>query len=158
MRDLVNKKSFLLRKKLDNLLHWLAPDWWVPLYTSVTFSRMRYHQCINNRSAILPHYLLLSFILLGSGKTRRSPGCPRQRGWPPSPPSGSSPTTSRPPPSQTSSWRDFRSKSQGWLSSARKVSIVSVGWHFKHDIFHTNKLAKLRRHASRVHFAKIHFG
>merc|ERR1712115_585720 len=49
MRDLVNKKSFLLRKKFDNLLHWLAPDWWVPLYTSVTFSRMRYHQCINNR-------------------------------------------------------------------------------------------------------------
>ena len=49
MRDLVNKKSFLVRKKLDNLLHWLAPDWWVPLYTSVTFSRMRYHQCIKNR-------------------------------------------------------------------------------------------------------------
>merc|ERR1712203_447027 len=49
MRDLVNKKSFLVHKKLDNFLHWLAPDWWVPLYTSVTFSRMRYHQCINNR-------------------------------------------------------------------------------------------------------------
>merc|ERR1719189_2521959 len=49
MRDLVNKKSFLLRKKLDNLLHWLSPSWWVPLYTSVTFSRMRYHQCIKNR-------------------------------------------------------------------------------------------------------------
>merc|ERR1711970_1274812 len=49
MRDLVNKKPFLLRKKFDNLLHWLAPDWWVPLYTSVTFSRMRYHQCIKNR-------------------------------------------------------------------------------------------------------------
>jgi len=49
MRDLVNKKSFLVRKKLDNLLHWLLPDWWVPLYTSVTFSRMRYNQCIENR-------------------------------------------------------------------------------------------------------------
>jgi len=49
MRDLVNKKSFLLRKKLDNLLHWMLPDWWVPLYTSVTFSRMRYHECIENR-------------------------------------------------------------------------------------------------------------
>ena len=59
MRDLVNKKSFLLRKKLDNLLHWLAPDWWVPLYTSVTFSRMRYHQCIKNRSE--PNYLLNLF-------------------------------------------------------------------------------------------------
>jgi len=49
MRDLVNKKSFLLRKKLDNFLHWLLPDWWVPLYTSVTFSRMRYNRCIENR-------------------------------------------------------------------------------------------------------------
>ena len=32
----------------------------------------------------------------------------------------------------------------------------------RHDFFHLtlmrNKLAKLRRHASRVHFAKIHFG
>merc|ERR1711973_586514 len=49
MRDLVNKKSFLIRKKLDNLLHWLLPSFWVPLYTSVTFSRMRYHKCIENR-------------------------------------------------------------------------------------------------------------
>merc|ERR1711956_38690 len=49
MRDLVNKKSFLVRKKLDNFLHWLLPSWWVPLYTSVTFSRMRYSQCVNNR-------------------------------------------------------------------------------------------------------------
>ena len=125
MRDLVNKKSFLLRKKFDNFLHWLAPDWWVPLYTSVTFSRMRYHQCIKNRSAPwdpLPHCLLsfLKFRSSGSGKTRRSPGCPRRPGWPPSPPSGSSPTTSRPPPLHTLSWQDFRSKSQGWLSSARK--------------------------------------
>ena len=27
MRDLVNKKSFLFRKKLDNLLHWMFPKW-----------------------------------------------------------------------------------------------------------------------------------
>jgi hypothetical protein len=50
MRDLVNKKSFLIRKKLDTLLNTLFPRWWVPLYTSVTFSRMRYHQCIANRA------------------------------------------------------------------------------------------------------------
>lgn len=50
MRDLVNKKSFLVRKKLDNFLHWLLPSWWVPLYTSVTFSRMRYHKCVSNRA------------------------------------------------------------------------------------------------------------
>jgi len=50
MRDLVNKKSFLLRKKLDNLLHWMFPSWWVPLYTSVTFTRMRYHHCVSNKA------------------------------------------------------------------------------------------------------------
>lgn len=50
MRDLVNKKSFLVRKKLDNFLHWLLPNSWVPLYTSVTFSRMRYHHCVSNRA------------------------------------------------------------------------------------------------------------
>jgi kynurenine 3-monooxygenase len=50
MRDLVNKKSFLVRKKLDNFLHWLLPSCWVPLYTSVTFSRMRYHKCVSNRA------------------------------------------------------------------------------------------------------------
>jgi len=50
MRDLVNKKSFLVRKKLDNFLHWLFPSFWVPLYTSVTFSRMRYNQCVSNRA------------------------------------------------------------------------------------------------------------
>ena len=49
MRDLVNKKSFLVRKKLDNFLHWLFPNNWVPLYTSVTFTRMRYHECVSNR-------------------------------------------------------------------------------------------------------------
>ncbi len=49
MRDLVAKPSFLIRKKLDNLLHALAPKTWVPLYTSVTFTRMRYHHCIRNK-------------------------------------------------------------------------------------------------------------
>jgi len=49
MRDLVNKTSFLLRKKLDNFLFWIMPQRWVPLYTSVTFSRMRYSHCISNK-------------------------------------------------------------------------------------------------------------
>merc|ERR1712062_157614 len=49
MRDLVNKTSFLLRKKLDNFLFWIMPQRWVPLYTSVTFSRMRYSDCISNK-------------------------------------------------------------------------------------------------------------
>lgn len=49
MRDLVNQWSFLVRKKFDNVLHKLFPNMWVPLYTSVTFSRMRYHACIRNK-------------------------------------------------------------------------------------------------------------
>lgn len=49
MRDLVNQWSFLVRKKFDSTIHWLFPSWWVPLYTSVTFTRMRYHLCIENK-------------------------------------------------------------------------------------------------------------
>lgn len=49
MRDLVNRFSFLVRKRFDNAMHWFFPNWWVPLYTSVTFSRMRYHLCIENK-------------------------------------------------------------------------------------------------------------
>jgi len=49
MRDLVAKRSFLIRKKLDNFLHWLMPNVWIPLYTTVTFSRMRYSRCISNK-------------------------------------------------------------------------------------------------------------
>lgn len=49
MRDLVAQPGFLIRKKLDGLLHRMMPSFWVPLYTSVTFTRMRYHQCIENK-------------------------------------------------------------------------------------------------------------
>lgn len=49
MRDLVNRPSFLLRKKLDNVLYAVLPDVWVPLYNSVTFSDMRYSECVRNR-------------------------------------------------------------------------------------------------------------
>ncbi|WAR18514.1 KMO-like protein [Mya arenaria] len=49
MRQSVNSRLFLLRKKLDNFLYWLFPNMWMPLYTSVSFSRTRYHQCIANK-------------------------------------------------------------------------------------------------------------
>ena len=39
MRDLVARPSFLLRKKLDNLLHWMMPEVWIPLYTRFIFER-----------------------------------------------------------------------------------------------------------------------
>nr|AAL40890.1 kynurenine 3-monooxygenase [Anopheles stephensi] len=50
MRDLVTKRSYLLRKKLDELLFWMLPNTWVPLYNSVSFSHMRYSKCIANRA------------------------------------------------------------------------------------------------------------
>lgn len=49
MRDLVTKRSYLFRKKLDEFLFWLLPNTWVPLYNSVSFSHMKYSKCIANR-------------------------------------------------------------------------------------------------------------
>jgi kynurenine 3-monooxygenase len=49
LRDLVNKPSFILRKKLDMLLHRLFGHRWIPLYSMVTFSRIRYHKAVEKR-------------------------------------------------------------------------------------------------------------
>ena len=49
MRDLVNRRSFLLRKKADNLLFMLLPTVWIPLYMSVAFTTMGYRQCMDNK-------------------------------------------------------------------------------------------------------------
>lgn len=49
MRDLVNRKSYRLRKSLDDFLFWVMPNVWVPLYNSVSFSHMPYKKCIENR-------------------------------------------------------------------------------------------------------------
>lgn len=49
MRDLVNRPSFIFRKKIDNLLYNFFPKTWVPLYNSVTFSDMGYNDCVTNR-------------------------------------------------------------------------------------------------------------
>ncbi|XP_014776105.1 kynurenine 3-monooxygenase [Octopus bimaculoides] len=46
MRSLVNSKLFLVRKLVDNLLNKLFPHHWIPLYSMVSFSRIRYHECI----------------------------------------------------------------------------------------------------------------
>merc|ERR1712128_335508 len=82
MRDLVNKTSFLFRKKFDNLLHWLFPSLWVPLYTSVTFSRMPYRQCIDNtawQDSILSRvsHLAAAGGLLGVVLVARNQACQR---------------------------------------------------------------------------------
>ncbi|KAJ8683184.1 hypothetical protein QAD02_018976 [Eretmocerus hayati] len=50
MRDLVATIPFILREHLDNALYRLLNDTWIPLYHSVTFSRMRFQDCITNRA------------------------------------------------------------------------------------------------------------
>lgn len=49
MRDLVNRPSYRLRKWFDDALNWFMPKRWVPLYNSVSFSSMRYSDCVQNR-------------------------------------------------------------------------------------------------------------
>lgn len=47
MRDLVADKTFLLRKKIENKLHELFPDKWIPLYSMVTFhENLRYSEAL----------------------------------------------------------------------------------------------------------------
>merc|ERR1711992_41402 len=73
MRDLVARRSFLLRKLLDNFLYWIFPRKWVPLYTSVTFTRMRYHHCISNKKwqdellGKIGNFMAMSSIAAGLG-------------------------------------------------------------------------------------------
>ncbi|XP_035436851.2 kynurenine 3-monooxygenase [Spodoptera frugiperda] len=49
MRDLVTRPSYKFRKAMDDFIFWLLPNFWVPLYNSVTFSTMPYSLCIKNR-------------------------------------------------------------------------------------------------------------
>ncbi|XP_074404239.1 kynurenine 3-monooxygenase isoform X2 [Zonotrichia albicollis] len=46
MREHVNSTWFIFRKRVDNLLHALMPSTIVPLYTMVTFTRIRYHEAL----------------------------------------------------------------------------------------------------------------
>lgn len=48
MRDLVTHRLHHFRKRLDDLLFSLMPNSWIPLYNSVTFSRIGYRQCMKN--------------------------------------------------------------------------------------------------------------
>ncbi|XP_035232090.1 kynurenine 3-monooxygenase-like [Stegodyphus dumicola] len=49
MRHLVTSKKFLIRKKVDDILNILFPKAWIPLYTMVTFSKLRYSHCIGRK-------------------------------------------------------------------------------------------------------------
>ncbi|KAI1237007.1 hypothetical protein IHE44_0014259 [Lamprotornis superbus] len=46
MREHVNSTWFIFRKRVDNFLHALMPSTIVPLYTMVTFTRIRYHEAL----------------------------------------------------------------------------------------------------------------
>jgi len=48
MRDLTGNKDFLLRKKIEAKFSDLHPDKWLPLYSQVTFSHIRYNKVIQN--------------------------------------------------------------------------------------------------------------
>ena len=43
MRSHTASTRFLLRKRLESVIHWLFPKSWVPLYTMVSFTRTPYH-------------------------------------------------------------------------------------------------------------------
>uniref|UniRef100_A0A8C5MTQ3 Kynurenine 3-monooxygenase n=1 Tax=Leptobrachium leishanense TaxID=445787 RepID=A0A8C5MTQ3_9ANUR len=46
MRAHVNSRWFIFRKHLDNVLNAIMPSSFIPLYSMVTFSRIRYHEVI----------------------------------------------------------------------------------------------------------------
>lgn len=49
MRYTVTTKKFMFRKYLDSILHTIFPKSWMPLYTMVSFSRLRYSEIVEKR-------------------------------------------------------------------------------------------------------------
>jgi kynurenine 3-monooxygenase len=47
MRDFVADPAFLLRKKIEAKFSEMYPDKWLPLYSQVTFSNIRYSVAYN---------------------------------------------------------------------------------------------------------------
>lgn len=48
MRDKVASRSFLVKKKLEKVLHRTFPRWFIPLYSMVTFSRIPYGDAVEH--------------------------------------------------------------------------------------------------------------
>lgn len=68
MRHDVTQRSYYWRKKIDNLLYRFIPQWWIPLYTMVTFTRIPYKQCLELRQRqdkILKTCRLISYSIVG---------------------------------------------------------------------------------------------
>jgi hypothetical protein len=68
MRHLVTQRSYYWRKKIDNFLYRIIPQWWVPLYTMVTFTRIPYNRCVELRQRqdrILKILRLIGYSVIG---------------------------------------------------------------------------------------------
>lgn len=50
MRYLVTTRKYKFRKQLDNFLNTIFPTLWIPLYSMVTFSRLRYSEVVKKRN------------------------------------------------------------------------------------------------------------
>jgi kynurenine 3-monooxygenase len=64
MRSSVARPTFLLRKKLEKLLHRLMPATFIPLYTMVTFSNIPYARVVE-RARKQERWLNLGLLLGG---------------------------------------------------------------------------------------------
>jgi kynurenine 3-monooxygenase len=65
MRDLTGNNDFLLRKKIEGKFSALHPDKWIPLYSQVTFSHIRYNEVFQNgidQDAIMQEVMSISNI------------------------------------------------------------------------------------------------
>lgn len=65
MRDLVARRSFRAKKKVEHLLHRLFPRAFLPLYTMVTFTRIPYAEA-KRRAARQDRLLALGAVILGT--------------------------------------------------------------------------------------------
>ncbi|CAI4224799.1 unnamed protein product [Auanema sp. JU1783] len=68
LKDLVNHKSYKLRKKLDLFLNKWLPNTWVPLYSMVTFTRIPYSQVVEDRKwqdKILSRFSNVALLSIG---------------------------------------------------------------------------------------------
>lgn len=64
MRSHVNSYFFLAQKYLDNLLHTVFPNTYIPLYTMVGFTRIPYHEVIQRN--LRQRSIVNKFLLFGS--------------------------------------------------------------------------------------------
>jgi len=69
MRDRVGSRLFLLRKKLNLLLHALLPRWYLPLYTMIEFTRIPYRDAVGRarRQERIAAGVGLALLLLVAG-------------------------------------------------------------------------------------------